>query len=153
MQNPLSRMSRPAKVTQDLKVRLLLLLVFAGSVALAWWSINRLPVWEARIRAAEGRIGEVERDIMDLERRWNEKEAAQISDKLKESQEQLLGGRDEVAQWQTSLQRSAKQFTLAVNAGVTRTQDCPLPGKRFSIYSETLDVGAISPGTRTNSPY
>ncbi len=112
MENPLKNLMLPPAAFRDLKVRLLLLFVFGASVALAWWSINRLSVWEKKLQAQNTKVVEVEKEM-----------------------------------------RRADQFTLSVNAGITKTQDCPLPGKRFSIYSATLDVASITPGVRTNSPY
>jgi len=155
MPNPLKNLFQtlPPEAFRDLKVRLLLLFIFGGSVALAWWSIDRLPVWEKKLVLENTKIAEVEGEILQLELRWNPQEAEQIAARLKQSQDQLMSGNDEVLAWQANLKRRADQFTLSVNAGVTKTQDCPLPGKRFSIYSETVDVGAITPGVRTNSPY
>lgn len=155
MKNPLNQLkaSLPAKTTRNLKVRLLLLLVFTASVALVWWSINRLPDWEQKLKQTGAQVAGMESEILQLDMRWNAQEAEQIAAGLKDSEEQLLSGREEVNAWQTNLQRRADQFTLVVSAGVTRTQDCPLPGKRFSIFAATLDVSSITPGQRTNSPY
>jgi hypothetical protein len=140
-------------VFRDLKVRLLLLFVFGASVALAWWSINRLSVWEKKLQVQNMKVVELEKEIGEFERRWNPREAEEIAARSKQCQEQLLAGLDDVNRWQADLKRRADQFTLSVNAGITKTQDCPLPGKRFSIYSATVDVGSITPGVRTNSPY
>src|SRR5206468_1190463 len=77
----------------------------------------------------------------------------QIVGRLKLSQEQLFAGQDEVGGWQSELKRQADQLAVSVSAGVTKTQDCPLPGKRFSIMSTKVDVRPTAPGVRTNSPY
>ncbi|HYV32247.1 MAG TPA: hypothetical protein VEO53_14230 [Candidatus Binatia bacterium] len=153
MENPLKKLMLPPAAFRDLKMRLLLLLVFGASVALAWWSINRLAVWEKKLQVQNTKVVEIENETGEFERRWNPQEAERIFTRSKQCQEQLLAGHDEVLGWQADLKRRADQFTLSVNAGITKTQDCPLPGKRFSIYSATLDVGSITPGVRTNSPY
>ncbi len=155
MQNPLKSFVQtlPPEVFRDLKVRLVLLLVFAASAALAWWSINRLPDSDKKLLAQNAKIAELEKQEHDLTNRWDAVEAEQIAGRFKQSQELLFAGQDEVGGWQAELKRQADQLAVTVNAGVTRTQDCPLPGKRFSIMSAKVDVRPITPGVRTNSPY
>ena len=154
MENPLKKLMLPPAVFRDLKVRLLLLFVFGASAALVVWSIMyRLPASDKKLAQQNTKIAGIEKEIGDFQDRWNPLEAERIFVRSKQCQEQLLAGHDEVTGWQANLKRRADQFTLSVNAGITKTQDCPLPGKRFSIYSATLDVRSITPGVRTNSPY
>jgi hypothetical protein len=155
MANPFKnlQLTLPPEVFRDLKVRLLLLGVFVASVALAWWSIGRLPLWEKKLEQESSKISQFESEIEQLERRWNPQEAAQMTNRFKLSQEQIMAGPEEVVAWQADLKRRADQFTLSVNPGIIKTQECPLPGKRFSIVSATVDLRAITPGIRTNSPY
>jgi len=156
MQNPLKSFVQtlPPEVFRDLKVRLALLLIFAASAALVVWSIiYRLPESDKKLERQNTKIAELERDIDLLERNWNSQEAEQIAGRFKQSHELLFAGQDEVGGWQAELKRQADQLAVTVNAGVTRTQDCPLPGKRFSIMSAKVDVRPITPGVRTNSPY
>ena len=153
MQNPLKNLMLQPEAFHDLKVRLLLLCVFAASVALAWWSINRLPASENLLARQNTKITELENQIDEFGRRWNPQEAEQIAGRFKQSQELLFAGQAEVGGWQAELKRQSDQLAVSVNAGVTKTQDCPLPGKRFSITLATVDVNPITPGVRTNSPY
>jgi len=155
MQNPLKNFVQTLspEVFRDLKVRLALLFVFGASVALAWWSINRLPASENLLARQNTKITELENQIDEFGRRWNPQEAEQIAVRFKLSQELLFVGQDEVGGWQAELKRQADQLAVSVNAGVTRTQECPLPGKRFSIMTATIDVRPVTPGVRTNSPY
>src|SRR5213075_1881173 len=136
MQNPLKNF--PPEVLRDLKVRLVLLCVFVVSMALAWWSINRLPDSEKKLERQNLKITELENQITEFERRWNPQEADQMTGRFKESQKQLFGGQDEIGLWQTELKRQASQLTVLFNPGVTKTQDCPLPGKRFAIMSANV---------------
>jgi hypothetical protein len=154
MENPLRKLMLPPAAFRDLKVRLLLLFVFGASAALVVWSIMyRLPASEKKLAQQNAKIAGIEKEIGDFQDRWNPLEAERIFVRSKQCQEQLLAGHDEVTGWQANLKRRADQFTLSVNAGITKTQDCPLPGKRFSIYSATLEVRSITPGVRSNSPY
>ena len=153
MQNPLKNLMLPPEAFHDLKVRLLMLFVFAASVALAWWSINRLPASEKKLAQQNTKITELENQIDEFGRRWNPQEAEQIAGRFKQSQEQLFAGQDVLGGWQADLKQQADQLAVSVKPGVTNTQDCPLPGKRFAIMSATVDVRPITPGIRTNSPY
>jgi len=153
MQNPLKNLMLPPEAFHDLKVRLLLLFVFAASVALAWWSINRLPASEKKLAQQNTKITELENQEGVLTNRWNPQEAELIAGRFKQSQEQLFAGQDALGGWQADLKQQADQLAVSVKPGVTNTQDCPLPGKRFAIMSATVDVRPITPGIRTNSPY
>jgi len=156
MQNPLKSiaLTLPPEVFRDLKVRLALLLVFAASGVLSVWSIGyRLPDSEKKLGQQNIKMAGIEKEIGDLQDRWNPQEAEQIAGRFKLSEKQLFTNRTEIANWQAELKRQTDQLAVSVNAGVTRTQDCPLPGKRFSIMTATVDVRPISPGVRTNSPY
>ena len=153
MQNPLKNLMLPPEAFHDLKVRLLMLFVFAASVALAWWSINRLPASEKKLAQQNTKITELENQIDEFGRRWNPQEAEQIAGRFKQSQEQLFAGQDALGGWQADLKQQADQLAVSVKPGVTNTQDCPLPGKRFAIMSATVEVRPITPGIRTNSPY
>src|SRR5439155_25299602 len=151
MQNPLKNLMLPPEAFHDLKVRLLLLCVFAASVALAWWSINRLPASENLLARQNTKITELENQIDEFGRRWNPQEAEQIAGRFKQSQEQLFAGQDALDGWQADLKQQDDQLAVSVKPGVTNTQDCPLPGKRLAIASATAEVGPITPGIRTNS--
>ena len=153
MQNPLKNLMLPESAFRDLKVRLLLLCVFVASAALVVWSINRLPATEHKLTQQSTKITELENQIDEFGRRWNPQEAEQIAGRFKQSQEQLFANQDEVGGWQAELKRQADQLAVSVSAGLTKTQDCPLPGKRFSIMSTKVDVRPTTPGVRTNSPY
>ena len=76
-----------------------------------------------------------------------------MAGRFKQSQELLFPGQNAFGGWQADLKQQADQLAVSVNAGVTKTQDCPLPGKRFAIMSATVEVRPITPGIRTNSPY
>ena len=76
-----------------------------------------------------------------------------MAGRFKQSQELLFPGQNAFGGWLADLKRQADQLAVTVNAGVTKTQDCPLPGKRFAIMSATVEVRPITPGIRTNSPY
>jgi hypothetical protein len=153
MQNPLKNLMLPESAFHDLKVRLLLLCVFVASAALVVWSINRLPASENKLAQQSTKITELENQIDEFGRRWNPQEAEQIAGRFKQSQELLFPGQNAFGGWLADLKRQADQLAVTVNAGVTKTQDCPLPGKRFAIMSATVEVRPITPGVRTNSPY
>src|SRR5687767_13081643 len=108
MQNPLKSLALtlPPEVFRDLKVRLVLLLVFAASAVLVVWSIMyRLPDSDRKLALLNTRITEIEKDIDDLQRRWNAQDAEQTAARFKQSQELLFAGQEEVGAWQAELKR------------------------------------------------
>ena len=72
MQNPLKDLMLQPAAFRDLKVRLLLLCVFGASVALVWWSINRLPASENTLAQQNTKITELENQIADRREFYND---------------------------------------------------------------------------------
>src|SRR5262245_19096674 len=99
MQNPLKNLllSLPPQAFRDLKVRLVLLLIFGASTAMVVWSIRyRLPESDRKLERQHSRIAELENQTLELELRWNPQEAEQVAGRFKQSQEQLFAGPEEV---------------------------------------------------------
>src|SRR5438105_2122665 len=117
MQNPLKnlRLTLPPEVFRDLKVRLLLLVIFGASVALLVWTINRPRAWDKKLEVENMTSTGLEGDIQQLTNRWNVEEAGLIANKFKQSHELLFAGQEELVLWQTDLKRRADQFTLSVS--------------------------------------
>src|SRR6266446_1520501 len=76
--------------------RFVLLLVFSGSLALTWWSVNRLAPVEKKLQTQSDKLARLEDDVMQIELRWNPREAEQVAGKFKQAQELLFAGNDEL---------------------------------------------------------
>ena len=65
MQNPLKnlRLTLPPEVFRDLKVRLLLLVIFGASIALLVWTINRPRAWDKMLEVENMTSTELDGDI------------------------------------------------------------------------------------------
>jgi hypothetical protein len=142
----------PADFVRTLLVRLVLFLVFAGALTLTWWSVNRLAPAEKKLQMQSDKLARLEDDVMQLELRWNPREAEQVAGKFKQAQEQVFGGQDEFLRWQEELKRQTNQFFLEVKAQTGRTQACPLPNKVFSVIPATVDM-RVSDEAVTQPPY
>ena len=142
----------PPGFYRSLLVRLVLLIVFGGSMWLAWWSVHRLGPVEKKLQAQSEKLARLEDDIMQMEMKWNPREAEQVAGKFKQAQEQIFAGNEEFLRWQDELKRQTKQFVVEMKAQSVRTQACPLPNKVFAIIPTTVELQA-SDEPATNSPY
>ena len=154
MKNPLADfwLRMPADVVRALLARLVLLLVFAGALALTWWSVNRLQPVEKKLQMQSDKLARLEDDVMQMELRWNPREAEQVAGKFKRAEEQLFVGHDEFFRWQEEVKRQPNQFLLEIKAQTGRTQACPLPNKIFAIIPTTIEMQA-SDEPATQPPY
>ena len=142
MSNPITDLwlKMPPAFYRAFLARVAMLLVLFGSVALVWWSFNRLPPVEKKLQAQSDKLAHLEDEVMQMELKWNPREAEQVAAKFKQAQEELFTGNDEFIRWQEDLKRQTNQFVLEVKAQTGRTQDCPLPNKVFSVISTTIEV-------------
>ncbi|HEY6168077.1 MAG TPA: hypothetical protein VI454_08565 [Verrucomicrobiae bacterium] len=140
-------------VLRDTGIRLALLGVFAGSMALVWWSVNRLRPLEKALEEQNGKVSKFEDDVFQLESRWNAAEAERIGKASTAARERLFSGPDELNGWQQELKQQSGGFTLSVSPQPPKTQPSPLPSKRFVISAASVDLKAPALGIATNSPY
>jgi len=143
----------PPGFARSTLVRLLLLIVFVGSLALAWYSVNRLQPVERLLQMQSEKLARLEDEVMQLELKWNSQEAEQVAGKFKVAQDQLFSGQDEVKRWQEELKHPANQFVVDVKAQAGRTQACPLPNKIFAIIPATVEMQASVNEPATKPPY
>jgi len=154
MKNPLADFwaRLPVGFIRAFLARFVLLLVFGGSLFLTWWSVNRLAPMEKKLQMQSDRLARLEDDVMQMELKWNPREAEQVGTKFKLAQEQLFAGNEEFLRWQEELKRQTNQFSLEVKAQSGRTQACPLPNKVFAIIPATIEM-RVSDELLTQAPY
>jgi len=132
----------PPEVYRALTVRLVMLIVFAGSVGLALWSLKQLPPAERKLEQQNKRIATLESEIQFLEMKPSPLEAEQVAAKYKQAQQLLFSGLDEARGWE-QFKRQPERLLLTADPEVRflgKTQ-------ALSILSANLELQA------TNSPY
>jgi hypothetical protein len=132
----------PPEIYRALIVRLIMLIVFAGSVGLAWWSVKELPPAERKLEQQNKRIATLESDIQFLEMKPSPLEAEQVAAKYNQAQQLLFSGLEEAKGWE-QLKRQPNLLLLTAEPEVRflgKTQ-------ALSILSANLELQA------TNSPY
>jgi hypothetical protein len=134
-------------------VRFSLLLIFAGSLGLAWWSVNRLQPLEKLLQKQSEKLAHLEDEVMKLELKWNQQEADQVAAKFKKAQEQVFSNQDEIIKWNENLKHNTNQFILEVRAQTGHTQACPLPNKVFSVIPASIDLQAPLDVPASKPPY
>src|SRR4051812_20230462 len=105
MTNPLKELwlKLPPGFLRSTLVRSFLLLLFSGSLVLAWWSVNRLQPVEKMLQMQSEKLARLEDDVLQLELKWNQKEAEQVAGNFKLAQEKLFAGTNEFTRWQEEL--------------------------------------------------
>jgi hypothetical protein len=144
----------PPEVLRSLWVRLAMLVVFAGSAALIWWSVNRLPPLEKKIEEQNARVAAAENDILQMELRWDPAGARETENRFQQANGQLFSGPEEFARWQQELKLSQTEpFRLAFITQAGRTQASPLPNKVFSTTTAIIELQSITNEAAITSPY
>jgi len=154
MNSPLTQLLQrfPPGTFRAAAVRFVLLLAFVGALYLSWWSVNRLAPVDKLLQIQSEKIARLEDDVLQMELKWNPREAEEVADKFKLAQEQLFTGHDDFNRWKEELKRQTNQFTLDVKTQTGRTQACPLPNKIFAIIPTTIDL-QTSDETSTKPAY
>jgi hypothetical protein len=142
----------PPEIYRALLTRAILLTVFAGSVVLVWWSVNRLAPADRKLEVQNTKIASLEKEIEHLEQKPNPLEAEKTANEYKQAQELLFQGPDEAIGWE-ELRRQASRFTVKVEAQIGKTQACVLSRRQFRIVSANLEFQLNPDNLSTNSPY
>jgi len=153
MKSPDFFLKIPVELYRAVVVRVVLLLVFSGSLALIGWSFGRLAPAEKKLQMQTDKIARLEDEVLKLELKWNPREAEQVAARFKQAQEQVFAGNEEFLRWQDQLKSQSNQMVLEIKAQIGKTQACPLPNQVFSIISATVDAQPIFDEPSTNSPY
>jgi len=134
-------------------LRVVLSVVFGGSVFLLWWSVSRLPALERKLELKNVEIARLQNDVLDMQMKWNPQEADQVAARFRRAQEQLFDSPAEVARWQEDTKRQTNPFALAVLGQPAESRASPLPDKRLTVTPVTVELQSAPPGASTNSPY
>src|SRR5262245_22479630 len=134
----------PAAFYRALLARIVMFVVFAGSVAIIWWNVagigwvdGRLENWaiyrfqsmEKLLQRENARQAQLADDTSDFEMKWDRNESNRVAMDFKLALEQTFTNRDEPKPWLEAFKRQPNQFLLDVKAQTGRTQACPLPNK------------------------
>jgi len=138
---------------RTLLVRLAMLLVLAGSVWLAWWSVDRFLVMQRLQREKDSERAGVVDEVQRLELKWDAGDAERAEARFKEAGELLFAGPEERAGWQKEIQREGllQAFATTVQLGPARPHAAT--EHKLSTLRATLDLQAAPAARSAKSPY
>ncbi len=143
----------PASVVRTLLVRLAMLLVLAGSVWLAWWSVDRYLLMQRLQREKDSELAGLVDEVQQLELKWDAGEAERVEARFKEAGELLFAGPEERDGWQKEMQREGLLQAFATTVRLGPAQPHPATEHKLSTFRATLDLQAAPAARSAKSPY
>lgn len=158
MKQPLTDVwqSVPPAVFRAALGRVVMLLLLAGSLYLAWWSVNdRFPPVDKRMKDLQREVASLEDHISRMQMKWDAKDAAKTAEQAKLAEDKLFNGPAECAGWPAELTRQSASLALLTKAQLGKEQ--PLPAgaldRKLSTWPATVDLQPLAGVKHTNSPY
>jgi hypothetical protein len=156
MKQPLKQFSQFASPSffRALLGRLVLLVLFVGSLYLFLWSVNRLPPVNKQLQDINKEFSRLANEVEQIDLKWDEANAEEIAAaQFQKAQEQLFVGTEEFPDWQKEVKRQSVFTALEVNSQRGKAQQPPGLEKKLSIVSATIDIQPAAAIRSTNAPY
>ncbi len=144
----------PSPGQRTMLVRLAMLLVFASSTSLAWWSVNHrlLPVLLEGQRKASA-VSALSDEVQQLERKWDPAEVERTEVRFKEARASLFPGQQDCIAWLGAVREEALAMDLAATFQPGQTQPHPRTEQKLSLLYTTFDLQPASGSASSSSPY
>ncbi len=134
-------------------VRLIVVAMFAGAIALAVWRWNELQLVNRRMNSAIAQESRLVNELQQLEMRWEPAVAAEVEASFQRTLAQLFTGPEEIANWQAAAQRHARANALEHSARLGAAESRVKDDQKLSVIRATLDVEPLSAVTASNSTF
>ena len=140
----------PAPFLRTLLLRLLMLLILAGSVWLVWATFLRMSLVIRQSKDKTLAVSALGNEVQRLEQRWDRAEIERIEARFEEAQAAVFREPDYAA-WTNAL----REQTRALNFDATITQGRPQLETNMnpSVRHATVDLRPALGNGATNSPY
>jgi hypothetical protein len=141
----------PAPFLRTLLLRLLMLLVLAGSVWLVWKTFQRMSLVIRKSKEKTSEVSALGNDVQRLEQRWDRDEIERIEARFQEAQAAVFSGADAYAGWTNALreQTHALNFDATITSGRTQLDTNLNPSVRLA----TVELRPVLGNGATNSSY
>jgi hypothetical protein len=123
-----------------LVVRLLVLLLVAGSLGLTSWSVNRLLQIQRQAKALSATFGRLTIEIEQMQSRWTPAEAERVLSRYGQVAAQLFGGQEGLATWIKDLKRQVVPLALDAQAEFGRAALQPASDQKVALIPATVSV-------------
>lgn len=143
----------PPVFYQYLLGRVIMLILFIGSLWLLIWSANRLPPLNREIERESMHVAELADDVGQLQMGWNAAEAEDVTRTAKETRAQFFATPEEYTKWQQEIQSQTAPLGLDASSQLLKSK--PTPEEKFSVMPAVIaiDIQPSVESTVTNSPY
>lgn len=138
---------------RTLLVRLVMLLVLAGSVGLVWWSVNRLVLMNRQLKEVSMTMSALGFEVQQLEQGLNPIAVARSEDRYKEAQKSISGGPEESDSWLNILQEEALALSLLGTVELGKIQPLPRANLKLSFIPATIELRPLMESPQTSIPY
>lgn len=136
---PAPRFKTPLTV-RDWILRALILVVIAGSVALVWWSYQRLVPVQQQAREANALLARLANEVRTMETKYPQEVIDRIRADHRAAQGLLFGGENAVAPWFESLQEDLIPLALEGRASFGVPKAAQAAGQGLAIVPATVSV-------------
>ena len=134
--------------------RLVLLILFVGSLYLVVWSVNRLPPVNKQLQDINKEFSRLANEVEQISLKWDAADAEEIAAaQFQQAQEQLFVGAEEFPDWQKEVKRQSVPTALDANSQLGKAQAPPTLEKKLSIIPATIDIQPATGTRATNAPY
>lgn len=145
--------TRDTSFLRTLLVRLVMLLVLAGSVGLVWWSVNRLVLINRQLKEVAMAMSTLDFEVQQLEQDLKPIEVARVENRYKEAQQSLSGGPEENDSWVNILQEDALAVSLLGKVELGSSQSLPRADLKLSFTPATIEISPLMESPQTSIPY
>jgi hypothetical protein len=156
MKEPLKQFSHlaPPSFFRALVGRLVLFILFVGSVTLVWWSVNRLAPLNKDLQEISREFNRLANEVEQVDLKWNEANAEEIAvAQLQRAQEQLFVGTEDFPEWHKEVKRQSVPAALDVNSQLGKAHASPTLEKKVAITPAMIDIQPAAVHRSTNAPY
>jgi len=139
-----------------LLARALMLVVGVGSVALVWWSLNRLPPLARQVRDKDLTRANLAAEVQQFEMNWNAEAAQILESRYQAAHERLFDGPEESQRWRTAFagMGNALAFDTELQLAINPSAAPEHKLHQLVVTPATLRLQPAAEGKGlTNSPY
>jgi hypothetical protein len=125
---------------RDLIFRLVVLVVIAAALGLAWRSFNRLALLQKQSRELNSTVVRLSAEVDTLDRRWSEGDARQITNRFGQVRSRLFTGQVALDSWLAALHVQAAPLALDLKAELAPTIPQTTNNEKLAIIPATVRI-------------
>jgi hypothetical protein len=133
--------------------RFVIVVLLAGSIALAWWSTERLTRVQKESAEINHRISRLGTDVDLMRGAWSDEKLAGLSNRLGEAHGLLFQGGPAVIQWRDDLIRQVVPLALDARVMFQGTRTQTVGDRVLTLVRASVDVTPSTEVAATRSAY